>query len=259
MALKPLDIGHLNPSETPCCCHPLTLCALTLILPGWGCAPFPRRSNPLSWHDCAQQSTVIAQRGAHSFSLIDPAKTLPELADLVHSPEVLALLRTLAAQVCPRARDASVYSVLRIMTGPHAHTEPALHLHYDATAITMLVPLAIPDGTPEEAGDFVYFEPRRPLRRSVVWNLLEKAWMQNPWTRARYIRAARARDAAARIVRLEPGSAYFFWGYQTYHGNFEIAPNRLRATLLLHLGDPHAGSWLTAAVLAWRKWRVGAA
>ena len=44
------------------------------------------------------------------------------------------------------------------------------------------------------------------------------------------------------IKYLKPGNLYLFWGYRTYHSNFPVASEAVRATMLLHHGDPHPNS-----------------
>jgi hypothetical protein len=201
---------------------------------------------------------LVAHRGQASFSLIQPWKTIRSFAKLAESCVFLGLLRSLSLRARNKHSVAAseIYNVLRVITGPMPDEEPPLLFHYDATVITALVPIFIPPGEAEQAGDFVCFPNIRPIRNFVLINLLEKSLMQNPLTRFLFARKARLRRPSAKIIRLVPGNIYLFWGYRTYHANFSCLPNTLRATLLFHFGDPHLGSAVTRTILAVRRWRV---
>ena len=62
----------------------------------------------------------------------------------------------------------------------------------------------------------------------------------------------RLAQAGGRAIRpnikyLKPGNLYLFWGYRTYHANFPVAGDAVRATMLLHYGDPHPSSLILKA------------
>jgi hypothetical protein len=46
----------------------------------------------------------------------------------------------------------------------------------------------------------------------------------------------------ATAVAMKPGNIYFFWGYRSIHANEPCDPNQIRATALLHFGDPYKAS-----------------
>ena len=69
-------------------------------------------------------------------------------------------------------------------------------------------------------------------------NIFEKTLMQNRFYRKRIVREFNKAPEKYSVV-LKPGNIYLFWGYRTFHGNLPCAPNTVRATLLLHYGNPH--------------------
>ena len=82
------------------------------------------------------------------------------------------------------------------------------------------------------------FPNRRPFRRSAIVTVFEKVFTQNRFYRKRIIQAIN--EAPEKYsVQLKPGNVYLFWGYRTFHGNLRCAPDTVRATLLLHYGNPH--------------------
>jgi hypothetical protein len=172
---------------------------------------------------------------------------------LVSDRVVRAIFENLAVARCPRGvgQNDEIYSVLRVLAGPEREAT-SFKFHYDAAVVTMLVPLFIPTEGAGRSGDLILFPNRRPFRRSVTLNIFEKIVTQNPLYRKRILREFN-RAPENYSVQLKPGNAYLFWGYRTFHGNGPCAPNTVRATLLLHYGNPHSGNPLLAAVKSMRR------
>ena len=91
-------------------------------------------------------------------------------------------------------------------------------------------------------GDLVIFPNMRRVRPSYLLNLLDKVMFENKPAQALLRRLARKRRFGATAIRLTPGDIYFFWGYRSLHANEVCDPGELRATALLHYGNPHARS-----------------
>ncbi len=53
-----------------------------------------------------------------------------------------------------------------------------------------------------------------------------------------------------------PGNLYLFSGYRSLHANDECDPAMLRATILLHFGNPHHESLMARALLGANKRRA---
>jgi hypothetical protein len=209
----------------------------------------------LDWVARAQEYVrqSLCRNGRKYFSIIRPSNLAGSPFDeLVRNPATADLLEGLARIGCPRATfDREVYNVLRVVAGP-AGTDGSYEFHYDATVVTMLVPILLPARGPLDSGGLLTFSNRRPYRSSVLVNVAEKVMVQNRWGRRRFARTAHA-DLSAHLQVMEPGNLYLFWGYRTLHGNLPCAPEAVRATLLLHHGDPHGSSPLLRAIRAVRK------
>jgi hypothetical protein len=172
---------------------------------------------------------------------------------LVTDPDIQALLAGLTEKGCPNGlpQDAADVNVmLRILAGPVRNGVP-YWFHYDASVVTMILPIMVPDARPGESGELILLPNRRQFHRSVLRNIAEKLLTQNPLYRRRIKRQVQ-RAHGQQVVNLAPGSAYLFWGYRALHGNMPCAPNALRATLMLHYGDPHHHHPLLAAAKAIR-------
>lgn len=192
---------------------------------------------------------LLAAQGEKYFSIIRPADEEGSPAEaLVRDPALTTLLRGATEAVCPKgvADYEEVYNVLRIIAGANGEAG-SLSFHYDASVITALVPIFIPECGRRKSGELLVFPNRRPFRRSVAVNMAEKLALQNRLASRRAARRVE-RDLDRHIRDLVPGNMYLFWGYRTYHANLACAPNSLRATMLLHYGNPHGNAASLRAV-----------
>jgi hypothetical protein len=110
-----------------------------------------------------------------------------------------------------------------------------------ASIVTMVVPIFMPDAGRGTSGELVGFFNKRPFRRFVLMNIVEKAIAQSRFYRSLILRRAGGNDLG-KIVDMEVGNAYLFWGYRSLHANMPCKPGAVRATLLLHFGRLHSGS-----------------
>lgn len=172
----------------------------------------------------------------------------PQLTELGTTTEVTSLLSGLYLQSQGEpAHSDQIYQVLRCVQGSAGRRESNA-FHYDASLVTALLPIEIPqDG--DECGDLILFANRRKVRRSAIWNALEKMALQNPVTRRLIVLGIALGWLRPQRLRLVPGNLYLFWGYRSLHANEPCAPAHRRATALFHYGDPHAGSLTTRLIL----------
>ena len=158
----------------------------------------------------------------------------------VHDPSVQRLLRELVGIAWPSGKGDSEkdpYSFVNVTRGP------GFHLHYDAYVVALLIPLVMPTyAGPGRSGELAVLSNRRPFRRSAIVDLIEKVAVQNFLSNRRNLR--RLRRGGSDIKPLEVGNAYLLWGYRTLHGVMPTPPGDLRATLLIHSGNPHGDQWI---------------
>ncbi|NEU99850.1 hypothetical protein [Bradyrhizobium uaiense] len=202
-----------------------------------------------AWIDRAQGYVhgLVEQKGKRYFALNWLSRnrgTPPQ--ELIGDPQMRRLLTRLAQIGCPKAKlDEEIYTGLRVVAG-RTGDERSLLYHYDKHVITALAPILIPEGPKRRAGELIVFPNRRGYRRFALFNIVEKAITQSNWYRNRVTRKLAAGDPP-NIKYLKPGNLYLFWGYRTYHANFPVASDMVRATMLLHYGDPHPGSLILKA------------
>ena len=202
------------------------------------------------WLDRARAHVAMlaSERSGNYFALNWPAREEGSpWQEMTRDPIMSGLLGKLARLGCPKAKvDPEIYNVLRVVTGASGDAK-SLCYHYDNTVITALVPVLIPPGPERNAGELLIRANRRPYRYSVLTNMAEKAVVQSDWYRKRFTDAL-PKGPVDEIKLLEPGNLYLFWGYRSYHGNFPVKHDILRATFLMHQGDPHGGSLALAAI-----------
>lgn len=184
----------------------------------------------------------VEYHGSQDFSMRGPGvEESGPARTLLSETAISELMSGLAEAKWPRAsRGAHVSSCLRVLAGSTRRETPSL-LHYDAEVVTIIIPIFIPNGKLGSSGELVAFPNKRPFRRFALTHIVDKVAAQNRWYRRRALSAA-LREPGRHLVELKPGNAYLFWGYRAFHGNMPLAPNHLRATLILHYGTPHANS-----------------
>ncbi|HEY4134461.1 MAG TPA: hypothetical protein VGO34_04535 [Alphaproteobacteria bacterium] len=204
----------------------------------------------------ARVEELLREKGERYFTIIQPWKENPSFPFelLATDPAFLALMRNLSVRghSPDSVAGQELYNVLRVIAGQDSGTR-AFEFHYDATVVTILMPLFIPGGEPNKSGDLVALPLHRGYRRFALLNVIEKVLLQNPIAYRLYGRRFGKGDR--NVVKLKSGNLYFFWGYRTLHGNLPCEPNRRRATLLFHYGDPHRSSLLTKGILRLRRLR----
>lgn len=147
----------------------------------------------------------------------------------------------------PRCPDRRLYQVLRVLYGKGEGEKQAHQFHFDAYALTALLPIVIPDRPDGRNGDLILFRRRRGLHTNLPLNLLQKFLVQNPLSRRLLTWPALQRRFEARVVKLVPGNLYLFLGFQTCHGNAPCSVESMRATALFHYSDPfHASRFVRA-------------
>jgi hypothetical protein len=167
----------------------------------------------------------------------------------INSPAVLSMLADVVRVRFPEgpAELELTGSALRVIAGPRGEGD-AFWFHYDASVVTMVVPIFLPEAERGNSGELVGLFNKRPFRHSVLANIIDKAIGQSRFYRRHILRRIDNPDYLHR-VDMKVGNVYLFWGYRSLHGNMPCESGALRATLLLHFGRPHGSSdTLTAAV-----------
>jgi hypothetical protein len=186
-------------------------------------------------------SSTITRRGKQTVSLKRDELAGSGLDDLGNSVEFKALFSRLYSMGLGQpAPEVEFYQILRCLTGKSV-AEHSLIFHYDSYAITALLPLEIPEFG--RRGDFLIIPNTRGIRSNYLFNLADKAVLDNALTQ-RILRRRVSGDKGMKHVPMVPGSLYLFWGYRSIHTNEPVDEGAVRATALFHYADPHADSYL---------------
>ncbi|MBI6702815.1 hypothetical protein YA0089_16725 [Pseudomonas viridiflava] len=170
------------------------------------------------------------------------------LASLWSTPEFKHLLGQLYEHGAQRQSISDqIFPVLRCVQGEQGLRESNC-FHYDASLVTALIPIYIPTEG-EECGDLMLFPNLRNVRQHIALNIIEKSLLQNRLTRWAMRMAIRHEWLKPKVLKLQPGDIYLFWGYRTLHANQACGPGLKRATAIFHFGDPHSGSRVTRLIL----------
>jgi hypothetical protein len=159
-----------------------------------------------------------------------------------------ASLRRMCARLCEAAGhnnttsyDNQYHQVLRCLTGKSGRTHSMI-FHYDSYLLTMLAPIQVPCG--KEMGELLMLPNVRSIRRWYALNLIDKVIVDNPLSQIILRVLFKWRPRLFVRIRLNPGDLYLFWGYRSIHTNAPSDDDKIRATALFHIFDPHRGSGL---------------
>lgn len=209
---------------------------------------------PSRWLTAARADVdrYVARHGSGEHSLVDTDSwECPAISGFAVDDHVESFLHSLTSFPQNAGPGYAGYRqrVLRILDGS-AIDSPPFDWHYDANAVTMLVPIVIPEG---DAGLLAMFPDRRPHRRWASLSAAERLLVHNNLY-GRRLRARFDSDPAAYTVPLSPGDAYIFRGYRSLHATLPWPRDTLRVTLLLQYGHPYGPEGaVTQAVRARRQ------
>ncbi|WP_321962224.1 hypothetical protein [Paraburkholderia sp. J7] len=163
------------------------------------------------------------------------------LAPLFEDAGLQALLRQLYVRKMgtPPPSDA-ILPVMRVLSGEQG-IRHSNNFHYDSYAVSILLPVLIPNDPGERAGHLVMFPNLRNARRSAIVNIVEKAIVEKLLGKIWRLPQVQ-KWLSAKVVTLQPGNLYFIWGLRSLHANQACAPSSIRCTVLFHFGDPHESS-----------------
>jgi len=127
-----------------------------------------------------------------------------------------------------RLEASDIHSVLGILIGENGQ-DTVRGWHFDATYLTMAMPIVMPPPTGDRDGKFI------------IWPNIRQ-FSQSAWRNRLYSNLARVgflrRLVKKLAVNFVPGSLYFFYGFRSYHGTDELDPKQLRANCLINFGGP---------------------
>ena len=146
------------------------------------------------------------------------------------------LLSKILAENSIEYQDNNCYKVIRVVAGEQQKKQAYLY-HFDAHLITILIPIIIPNNKSKKNGDLVLFPNLRRLHKNLLLNLIQKIFFQNIIVRTLLNFNIVKKFLKHKLLKIEPGNLYVFFGFNSLHGNLEIESSSTRATLLIHAHD----------------------
>lgn len=189
----------------------------------------------------AHAHTSFAIRGTPNV----PGTLFEQLVASEEFQRMLLSVYTLGTGRTP-SNSEKVHTVIRCLQGSNVGAE-SNRFHYDATTLTILLPVFISNGT--ERGRFVLFPNLREIRSNGFVNILEKFFIQNRVSQRLVTLGIAFGLIHPMRIQLIPGNLYFFWGYRSLHANEPCDPQTLRSTVLFHYDNPHRDSQVTRLLM----------
>jgi hypothetical protein len=207
-----------------------------------GSACLPSMITPQWLEHARVYAARLAAAGDHEIMIEGLDQGGPEfIGDLASDAQLQYFLEAVAVQAFPSGHpaDRRVDCTIRVINGADPEDKP-LWFHYDATVLTMVIPVVIPDSGPGRSGELAIIPNRRPYRRWVTWNVIEKFVVQSDVYRRWFVGRLRLGDV--KVVTLRPGNAYLFAGYRSYHATMPCPTGSTRVTVIIHYKEVHRGS-----------------
>lgn len=130
---------------------------------------------------------------------------------------------------CRHIDKSEIYPVLNIIEGPKGLVNVNVH-HFDATYVTLAVPVVMPPADAPSRGPFRIWPNVRDFSTNWLKNKFFWRIMRIPFLRDRF------RNLTVDFV---PGNLYFFYGFRSWHGIGDYDGSTLRANCLINAGGPY--------------------
>jgi len=149
-----------------------------------------------------------------------------KLFELQKSEFILNLSKKILSWTSAKIDKSDVRSVINIGHGNPEYKDKLFH--FDSVYLTWALPIVMPEKKGKGAGAFWIYPNTRKFSNSIILNKLNWRIMKNKYLRSLYKRYE---------LNFEPGKAYLFYGFRSWHGVGELAEGALRINHLIHIGE----------------------
>lgn len=143
------------------------------------------------------------------------------------------------------------YSFVSYLRHSCLNSGKLLKYHYDASLVTLVLPIQISTNDSEKE-IFSLVPNNRGLRKSVLFNLIEKSFYQNFFTQFLINKLIKKKLLFKPVTVLANNCFFIFNGYRTLHATFPLMKDESISLYLIHFGNPHHRSILLKLILSLR-------
>jgi hypothetical protein len=148
--------------------------------------------------------------------------------EVAFSDFVLKLSNDILKNFNVQVESKDIHPLVNILLGDQG--QDTVHgWHFDATYLTIAMPVVMPPPTGERDGKFRIWPNVRQFSQSKLQNKMY----------ARLVKTNLFQRMAKNFaINFVPGSLYFFYGFRSYHGTDDLDGQQLRANCLINFGGP---------------------
>ena len=148
--------------------------------------------------------------------------------EVAFSDFVIQLANDILAPFHVHVEASDVHPVMNILVGAQGQ-DSVRGWHFDATYLTMAMPVVMPKPTGERDGKFRIWPNVREFSQSKM-----RDRFYSNLARLELFRRLKNHYS----IHFVPGNLYFFYGFRSYHGTEELDIKKLRANCLINFGGP---------------------
>jgi len=148
--------------------------------------------------------------------------------EITFSDFIIRLANDILAPFHVQVDPADVHPVVNVLVGKQGQ-QYVNSYHFDATYLTIAMPVVMPPPSADRDGKFRYWPNVRPFSQSAWQNRLYWKFFNVDFLR---------NMVRSESVNFVPGDLYFFYGFRSFHGTADLDPEQLRANCLMNFGGP---------------------
>jgi hypothetical protein len=127
-----------------------------------------------------------------------------------------------------KVESGDIHPAMNILIGENGQ-DTVKSWHYDATYLTIAMPVVMPPPNGGADGKFRIWPNVREFSQSRWRHKLHCNFAKTPVFQ-RFVRS--------QAINFIPGNLYFFYGFRSYHGTDDLDSKQLRANCLINFGGP---------------------
>ena len=187
----------------------------------------------------------------NNFSLANKELNDPVFDEIINSQYVQNLSDNILKNIAPEYKNIEKHFVLGVRDNtskPVNKSNKNIAFHFDAYFLTINIPITMPEDLNNQikikpSGDLLLLANLRNFNTNIIKNLIMKFLFQNRLMRFFLSFPIFNNIFKIQRIKLSNSKIYLFYGFRSLHGvdtNFDSGE---RTTFLIHLHNPHSGSF----------------